>query len=215
MRIPTTAIVLATGLLLGSTPAAAQRAPEDRLGVRGLATFGVSQMAAKDGFEAVFGSSTLRDFGAGAQVTNLWRGLFAEVTFSRSEDEGERVFVHAGTVYQLGIPLTLKLTTIDATAGYRFSRGRRFLPYLAAGYTTAGYEERSSFAGPGDDVEERFGGLVALGGVEVRTLNWLHVRAEGRYRHIPDALGGGGVSEVYGDDSLGGLRFGVLVAVGR
>lgn len=206
------ALALVSGL---ATPVLAQRPPQDRIGVRGLATFGVSQMAATDSFEAVLGSSTLSDWGGGGQVTNLWRGLFAEVTFSRAEETGERVFVDSGTVYPLGIPLTMTMSTIDVTAGYRFLRGSRFVPYVGGGYTSAAYEETSPFAQAGDDVDDRFGGFVVTGGVEVRTFNWLHVRGEARYRKIPDALGGGGVSAVYGDDSLGGIRFGVLLAVGR
>lgn len=196
-------------------PALAQRAPEDRIGVRGLATFGVSQMDAADSFEAVLGSSTLSDWGAGGQVTNLWRGLFAEVTFGRSKETGERVFVDGSTVYQLGIPVTLTMNTFDVTAGYRFLQGARFVPYVGGGYTSVAYEESSPFAQAGDDVSDRFGGVVVTGGVEVRTLNWLRVRGEARYRQIPDAIGAGGVSQVYGDDSLGGLRLGVLLAVGR
>lgn len=197
------------------SPALAQRAPDERIGVRGLATFGVSQMDAADSFEAVLGASRLSDWGAGGQVTNLWRGLFAEVTFGRSEEAGERVFVDGSSVYQLGIPVTLTMNTLDVTAGYRFLRGARFVPYVGGGYTSVAYEESSPFAQPGDEVSDRFGGFVVGGGVEVRTFNWLHVRGEARYRQVPDALGTGGVSQVYGEDSLGGLRLGVLLAVGR
>lgn len=214
MRTHSLVILLALGFGTVS-PALAQRAPADRIGLRGLATFGVSQLDAADSFEAVFGSSTLSDWGAGGQVTNLWRGLFAEVTFGRSEEAGERVFVDGSTVYQLGIPVTLTMNTLDVTAGYRFLRGARVVPYVGGGYTSVAYQESSPFAQAGDDLNDRFGGFVVTGGVELRTFDWLHVRGEARYRQIPDALGAGGVSQEYGEDSLGGLRLGVLVAVGR
>jgi len=193
----------------------AQSTPAPGVGVRGLATFGVSQMTASDSFDAVLGSSSLNEIGGGGQVTNLWRGLFAEVAVGRSKETGDRVFVDGGTVYQLGIPLTMTLTTIDATAGYRFNRGGRLVPYVGAGYTSAAYEETSPFAQAGDDVDARFDGVVAMAGMEVRTFRWLHVRGEARYRQVPDALGSGGVSAAFGDDSLGGLRFGFTLAVGR
>ena len=41
------------------------------------------------------------------------------------------------------------------------------------------------------------------------------LRAEFRYRAVPDALGEGGVSAITGDTSLGGAVFFVGVTVGR
>jgi opacity protein-like surface antigen len=205
-------------LLLGSTSTALAQTPAASgpgIGLRGLATIGVSQMTAADSFEPIFGSSSMSDVGAGAQVTNLWRGLFAEVLFARSKETGERVFTNGGEVFPLGIPLTLTLNTVDVAAGYRFNRRGRLVPYVGAGLTSVGYRETSPFALPGDDVDERFSGLATFAGVELRALRWLHVRGDVRYRRVPNALGDGGVSAVFGDDNLGGLRFGASLVVGR
>lgn len=206
-------LVMAAGLLTmlaGAVPVSAQQ-----LGIRGLFSIGAVRMDASDSFDAIFGTSTLTEIGGGVQVTNVWRGVFAEVTAGRSKDRGERAFVHNGTVFPLGISLDATITPLDIVAGYRFNRGSRVIPYVGGGYTSVAYRETSPFAESGDDVDERYGGFVALGGVEVRTTSWLHVRGEARYRRVPDALGRGGVSAAFGEDSLGGLRFGVLVGIGR
>lgn len=198
-------------MLIGVTlPASAQQ-----LGIRGLVSFGAVRMDASDSFDAIFGTSTLSEVGGGVQVTNVWRGVFAEVTAGRSKKSGERAFVHDGTVFPLGIDLDATIIPLDIVAGYRFNRSGRFIPYVGGGYTSVVYRETSPFAESGDDVDDRHAGFVALGGVEVRTLRWLQVRGEARYRRVPDALGNGGVSAAFGEDSLGGLRFGVLVGIGR
>lgn len=142
MRTTLLSLCLAGGLV-ASTPAVAQPASGNGIGVRGLATFGVSQMTAADSFETVLGSASLRDFGGGAQVTNLWRGLFVEATIGRSRETGGRVFVHDGRTFPLGIPLTMTITTVDVTTGYRFNRGGRVVPYAGGGVTSAGYRHRS------------------------------------------------------------------------
>lgn len=215
MKALTLSLMVAAGVIGFAAGASAQSPSGTGIGVRGLATFGVSQMTASESFETILGSKSLVDFGGGGQVTNLWRGLYVEALFNRSRETGERVFVDGTQVFPLGIPLIVTLTTVDVTGGYRFNRGSRLVPYVGGGYTSAGYKETSSFAQAGDDVDDRFGGFVVLGGVEVRALRWLHVRGEARYRQIPDALGEGGVSTVYDEDDLGGFRMGVLVAVGR
>ncbi len=185
------------------------------LGIRGLVSFGAVRMDASDSFDAIFGTSTLSEVGGGVQVTNVWRGVFAEVTGGRSKKRGERAFVHEGTVFPLGIRLDATITPLDIVAGYRFNRRGVLIPYVGGGYTSVAYRETSPFAESGDDVDERYGGLVALAGVEARALSWLHVRGEARYRRVPDALGRGGVSAAFGEDELGGWRFGAMVGIGR
>lgn len=208
-------IVAAVAAALGLSLLTPSDARAQGVGIRGLVSFGAVQMTAKDSFDAVFGTSTINEIGGGVQVTNLWRGVFAEVSGGRSKETGERAFVHDGTVFPLGISLEATLTPLDIVGGYRFNRGGRIVPFVGGGYTSVAYQETSPFAIAGDDVDERYGGFVALGGVEVRTLSWLHVRGEARYRQVPDALGAGGVSSVFGEDSLGGLRLGVAVMIGR
>jgi hypothetical protein len=50
-------------------------------------------------------------------------------------------------------------------------------------------------------------------GVEVAFLDWIVAGAEVQYRSVPDALGDGGVSEVYDEDDLGGVTVRGLLGV--
>ena len=204
--------VLAAALVIA--PAMVTDAHAQGVGIRGLVSFGAVQMTAKDSFDAVFGTSTINEIGGGVQVTNLWRGVFAEVSGGRSKETGERVFVHDGTVFPLGISLEATLTPLDIVGGYRFNRGGRIVPFVGGGYTSMAYQETSPFAIAGDDVDERYGGFVALGGVEVRTFNWLHVRVR---RATASARRARCRRRVVGlwRGFAGGLRLGIAVMVGR
>ena len=94
-----------------ATPAAAQ----SPLAFRGFGTIAVEQQAAKDSFDAVTGSTTLTSFGAGVQVTNIWRRLFVEIGAERASLDGERVFVDGSTVERLGIPVEITVAPLDVT----------------------------------------------------------------------------------------------------
>jgi len=56
---------------------------------------------------------------------------------------------------------------------------------------------------------------VVLGGLDYTVMRWLHVGGEFRYRAISGILGNNGVSEAYGEHSVGGYAFGLRVVVGR
>ena len=189
-------------------------AAQTRPGIRAYSTFGSTQLAATDSFEAVTGTSRSTGLGGGVTVTRLWRGVFADVSFAQTKLDGERVFIHDGTVYELGIPVEITMQPIDAAIGWRLVKGR-LSPYAGAGYSSMSYRETSRFSASGDDVNERASGPMVLAGADVAVLRWLHVGGEVRYRAIDGVLGRGGVSEVYGEDSLGGVSAALRLSVGR
>jgi hypothetical protein len=78
-----------------------------------------------------------------------------------------------------------------------------------------GYRETSEFGIGDDNTDQTFTGTAVFGGIEAWIINWVIAGAEVQYRTVPDALGGGGVSAVFGDDNLGGLTLRVLVGIRR
>ena len=205
-------LIIIAGLLtlFGAVPAAAQQ----RFSVRGYVTNGSTVFSSTESFEAITGESSKTGIGGGATVIGLWRGLFADVGFSQQELDGQRVFVDAGTVYPLGIPVSIRLRPSDIAGGWRFFYGR-LSPYAGAGVSLMSYEETADFAESGDNVSESKNGALLLAGLDVAVIRWLHAGAEFRYRAVNGVLGDGGVSQIYGEDQLGGYAFAVRISVGR
>lgn len=206
---PVARIALAAAIAASPASAAAQSGPA----VRGYFSLGSTSLAAAQTFEAVSGTSRGQHAGGGVRVT-VWRGLFADVGASRLELSGERVFVHDGEVFELGIPLTVTMRPLDVAAGWRVILGR-ISPYAAAGVTYLTYEETAEFGETGDEVRETRPGPLALGGVDVEIWRWLHAGAELRYRQVKKILGAGGVSAGFGEDDAGGFAAAVRISVGR
>ena len=123
-----------------AVPAAAQ---DDSLSIRAFALGSVEQFTAIDTFDAVFGRTYEPFFGGGLQV--LQGDYFLELTASRLNQTGQRAFINNGQKFRLGIPLTAKVTALEATAGYRYPLSRRVLPYGAAGVGLYRYTEDSAF----------------------------------------------------------------------
>ena len=203
----------------GTKPPAAQAggaAASTGIGFRGFGTVTFDKMSASDSFKAVVGEDTVVFWGGGAQVTNLWRGLFAEVAFEFAKKDGERVFVGPNDeVFQLGIPLEIKMMPVDVVAGWRTPIANNVLAYAAGGMSFLTYEETSDFADADENVDDNFRGLVLFGGIEYRAAQWVHVRGEVRYRRFDDAIGAGGASAAFDEDDLGSFGFALKVAVGR
>jgi opacity protein-like surface antigen len=200
-------IVLAA---MAPAPASAQS-----IGLRGYVLFGVAQLAAKDTFEAVADTSQQPVFGGGVQVTNIWKGVFADVGVSQIRTiDGERVFVDDGEVFELGIPLEVKMRPVDIAAGWRLAFGR-ISPYVGAGVTFFKYEETSEGADADENVDESRTGPLFLGGVDVAIVSWLHAGGEIRYRQVTGILGEGGVSAEFGEDNAGGLAAAIRISIGR
>jgi len=189
---------------------------------------GGTSFTATDSFQAVLGTNTGIVLGGGGGVL-IGRRLFVDVQVSRFSADGERVFVTDDLQrFPLGIPLTVTVVPIDISVGWRFApgppkpgaptagqakpgatvtarRSRRPVPFVGGGLGILRYRETADFAQPGDDVDESHGSYHVLGGLELPLTRRIGAAVDGLYRWVPDAIGEGGVSKVYGDTDLGGF----------
>lgn len=178
---------------------------------------GYTTFTASDTFEAVLDKSGGPVYGGGVGVL-LGRRLFVDVQVSRFSADGERVFVTDDLqVFPLGIPTTVTTTPIDVSVGWRFApgaprpglaparQGFRPVPFVGGGVGLLQYDETADFAESGDDVSDSFGSYHVLGGVELPFTSRIGASVDGLYRWVPDAIGEGGASAVFGDTDLGGL----------
>jgi hypothetical protein len=200
-RLPSLIVVGTAALLLapGATPPAScgEVALEGQVG-----SF---SMAASKSADAVFGSSSGVTYGGALRYT-VWRGLYVSAGARTFSKDGERVFVQSPSapVQKLGFPLSVRITPVFFTLGYRFRDGQMVVPYLGIGGSVTKYKETSEVAGASFDQSSSKGGFHALGGVEVGR-GLLRVGGEASYSTVSGALGLGGVTKVYGEDNLGGF----------
>jgi opacity protein-like surface antigen len=127
--------------------------------------------------------------------------------------DGNRIFVNDGQVFNLGIPLQVKLRPLDIVGGWRFRYGR-ISPYAGAGITFLKYEETSDFSQSGEDVSESKTGPMFLGGVDVQVWKFIHVGGELRFRRVNGILGDGGASAEFSEDDAGGVGFALRISIG-
>jgi hypothetical protein len=199
-RFPTLLVVAtaATLVALFAFPAAA-----GELAIEGQV--GSFSMTASDSASVVFGSSSGVTFGGALRYT-FWRGAFASAGARTFSKDGERVFVQTPTspVQKLGFPLSVRITPIFLTVGYRFLEGRMIVPYVGIGGSITQYEEKSEVAGDSRNQSFSKAGFHGAGGVEVGR-GMLRFAAEASYSTVSGAVGLGGVTKVYGEDNLGGF----------
>jgi hypothetical protein len=198
-------------------PQPARPAPaQPRFGVRGYLLFGSVTLAAKDTLEAVANTHRRTILGGGGQVTNIWKGVFADVAGSQLSVDGERVFIDNRRVFKLGVPLEITMLPVDVAGGWRFSfwRGRLF-PYAAAGVSYLRYEETSEFAQSGEDVRESKAGPLVLAGADVRVWRWISAGGEVRWRRVRGILGEQGASAEFSEDDAGGVHAALRISIGR
>lgn len=212
----------------GQVRGGGRAAPPRNWRVRLSGHAGITSFTASDSFEAVLGTSNGPVYGGGAGVL-IGRHLFVDVQVSRFSADGERAFVtDALDVFPLGIPATVTTTPVDVSVGWRFAPGPprpgrvppaaggsgfRPVPFVGGGIGLLQYEEVSDFGKPGDDVSDSHSSYHVLGGLELPITRTFGASVDALYRWVPDALGEGGVSAVYGDTDLGGLTFRVRVTV--
>jgi opacity protein-like surface antigen len=204
-------MLLSAAILAGTSSLASAQA----IGASVYATYGTTSLTASNTFETAAGTSRRSAPGIGGTVTGLWRGLFVDVAFTQYKLDAQRVFIDQGTVFPLGIPVRITMRPFDLVGGWRYGSRNRVSPYGGAGLVFFQYREDSDFATAGDDVDERKTGLVVLAGADVRVMRFVKVGGEFRYRAVDGILGLGGVSQVFGDDQLGGLSFAARFSVGR
>lgn len=218
-RLP---IVAALLLLVTAVSAAAQTRPprpstSRSVEIGGYALVGQFSLAASDSFDAILGTTSGPIFGGGATVGLPWGGLFVDIGAWQYSDSGERALVLDGQIIPLGIPLDVTIVPIEISAGWKFRIRTlpKLIPYVAGGYTSFGYKETSSFAGNGENLDDRFGGYHLRGGAEFKVTRWLGVAGEFAWTTVADAIGSGGVSKAFQEDNLGGTSFRARITVGR
>jgi hypothetical protein len=212
-NVGTWTIRLAVAAMLAAAPAAASAQEVD---IKGYGLIGNMSFSASESFDAVLGTSSGVIFGGGAEVGLPFGGVYFGAGAWRFNDEGERVFVSGSEIFPLGIPLTVEITALEITGGWRFKNlSSRVVPYAGGGWSSFAYSETSVFAEHDEDVDERFNGWHLLGGAEFRVARWLGVGGEIAYTSVPDALGAGGVSELFDETNLGGTSVRLKISVGR
>jgi hypothetical protein len=193
-------------------PAASKPAARKSI-FRAYGQFDRMAMSASQSFDAILGSSSLTGFGAGVEALDLWKGVFARVTFGFRSDTGTRVIVGDGQVIDVGIPLELSLNDFTIGGGWRQAVHPRVIAYGGAGFVRVSYSEKSDFS---TEESAGFGGNSVFGGVEFPLNRWLIAGAEVEWRSVPDALGEfPSVSRAFDETNLGGTALRVLVGIRR
>ena len=174
-------------------------------------------LAASESFDAILGETSGTIFGGGARIGLPLGGLFVDVGAWRFNGEGERVFVSGGTVYPLDIPVEIKMTPLELSAGwrFRFRQMPKLIPYVAGGFTSMHYQETSTFAASDEDVDETFNGYHLSGGAEYKITRWLGAAGEVAWTTVPDSIGEGGVSAAFDEHDLGGTTLRFKITIGR
>lgn len=215
-------LALAAFAVMTGSAAAQTTTPPPQKGTSGssigLRAYGVvdgNSMAALDSFDAVFGTRQLTAAGGGAEV-NVWKGLFLRIAVTQMNRTGSRVFVGDNKeVFDLHIPMKVTMTPIEAGGGWRLASHSRFSPYIGGAFISLDYQQVSDFAQAGENVNERYTGGAAFGGVDVTIWKGIFVGGEAQFRHIsvPDASSS--VMHEFGETDLGGftgrLRIGFAI----
>ena len=207
----------ALALLLASPLAAAAQVTRTAPSIEGYAMFGGIQFAASESFDAIVGETSGPIRGGGLRLGLGLGGLFFDVGAWHYGAQGERVFVFEDEVFQLGIPVDVKVTPIEISVGWRFRIPKlsKVIPYAAGGLTSLRYEETSDFPGPSEDFDGTFNGYHVLGGAEYKIMRWLGVAGEASWSTIPDAIGKAGVSKAFNETDLGGTSVRLKVTIGQ
>jgi hypothetical protein len=207
--------------VIAPAPAAAQTrrassSDEPTVSFRPFFLLNGEAFAAQKTFEAVFGRQSLRPFLGGGLQIGFRERIFVELNATRFTESGQRVFITSdGTIFQLGIPLDVKITTFEVAGGYRHPIVSWLWVYGGAGMTRYRYIETSTFAEAGENTDTTVAGLAVLGGIEYRVHSWVRVAGEVAHTRVKGVLGNGGISKDFGEDDLGGTAIRLKVLVGR
>jgi hypothetical protein len=207
------------GLALAAPAAAQVRTPipiddTPAVSVRPFFVLSGEQMSAKKSFDAIFGRSFEPFYGGGVSLV-LRDGVWVDVAVSRFEKTGQRAFDNNGQTFSLGIPLTIAITPIEVSGGYRFRTRPRLWTYLGAGVGSYGYDESSSDAIAVENVSVRHTGFLVVGGVEGRVQKWISLAGDVQFTRVSGILGTAGISKDVGENDLGGIAVRFKVIVGK
>ena len=160
---------------------------------------------ASNSANALFGSSGGPTIGFSGQF-GLGETFFVRAGARFSQLEGERVFVEApgAEVFPLGHPLTVRIVPAYALVGFRFLEGGSLRPYIGLGGGAAVYDEESDVAGEIIEFSATKPMGMAVVGLDYGRGS-IRFGIEAAYSLVPNTIGTGGVSQVYGEDDVGGL----------
>jgi hypothetical protein len=166
---------------------------------------------ASNSAKAVFdGSSGGFAFGGLARL-DVGTSFFAGVGARVFKKDGQRAFV-AGPgepSFPLGHPLKVRVLPVYGLFGYRFRSDASLVPYVGLGVGLTSYREESTVGG-----ELTMNSTSKVSGHAVAGLEYgrgrLRFAVEAMYMTAPDTIGLDGVSNIYGEDDVGGVS-----AVGR
>lgn len=163
--------------------------------------------AAKNSTKAVFGSSGGVTFGADVDV-GVSDHYYVGVAGRYFRKDGQRVFIASATspVFPLmNEPLSAHLIPLEATVGYRFGTEQSSIrPYAGIGPGLTVYHEESTVGGQKSSLDETKFAFHAAAGLEFGQ-GQFRAGVELRYSIVPNALGVGGVSQVYNEKDIGGI----------
>jgi outer membrane protein with beta-barrel domain len=197
------AIASAAAILLATSASAAGGAGfavDAQVGYNDLTSASKSAKAVFDG------SSGGLTYGGGVRYG--FRSRFFVAAWGRVfSKDGQRVFVADATspVFPLGHPLKIRLVPLQATFGYRFGTGS-VTPYVGAGGGVTLYHEESDVAGVVESNDQTKASGHLLAGVEIGRGS-LRFATEAAWTFVPNTIGLGGVSKVYGETDVGGFSF--------
>jgi hypothetical protein len=160
---------------------------------------------ATDSAKAVFGDPGGPTIGFAGQF-GLGESFFIRAGARVFQREGERVFV-AGPgepVFELGHPLTVRIIPAYGLVGFRFLQGGSVRPYVGVGGGVTSYDEESDVAGEIFTSTATKATGLAVAGLDFGRGS-LRFGGEVAYSLVPNTIGFGGVSQVYGEDDIGGL----------
>jgi hypothetical protein len=191
----------------------APRAPTPEFTVRAFADVTFTTFMADQSFEAAMGEASGFIFGGGGEFV-AWRRLGVSGRVGRYSKTGERVFIHDGERFGLGIPLRVRITPVMFGADYRVPL-ERMTPYVGGEVGVYRYDETSSFAEGDENVSESFAAYGVRGGVHFQASRWFGAAMEVRWITVPGALGEGGLSQEFDEEDLGGINVAIRFTVGR
>jgi opacity protein-like surface antigen len=197
------AAVLVTGLAfaMGAPAAAGQFGVSLEGGYFGMTN-------ANKSAKAIFGGSSGGFTGGGSIRYVFMRSAFVGVGAHYFTRDGQRVFVAdpTSTPFRLGHPLTIREIPVYGMVGWRFLADSHLVPYVAFGVGATSLSEKSIVGGiedPPSQSQSKFSSHFIAGVEFGRSV--VRFGAEVMYTTVPDSIGLGGVSKIYGEKDVGGF----------
>jgi hypothetical protein len=181
--------------------------------IRAFGQFGGSLFTSQDSFEAILESPFGTVIGGGAQVV-FRQGLFVQAGVEQFSETGRRVIASSDQLFSTTIPVTVTITPVVVTVGYRQPTSNRLAGYVGAGVGWHVLEEETPTLANGSSREGHVGYHVS-GGVEFGLAPFLWLAGEVQWAGVPDGLSETGIGAVFGETDLGGTTFRFKVIVGR